>query len=35
MLSASKEIGVIKRKKKKSIQAFDPLEDKEENKDTI
>ena len=33
MLSASKELGVIKRKRKKSFQAFDPLKDKEENKD--
>ena len=31
MLSASKELGVIKGKK--SFKAFDPLEDKEENKD--
>ena len=33
MLSASKELGVIKRKRKKSFKAFDPLEDKEESKD--
>ena len=33
MLSVSKELGVIKRKRKKSFKAFDPLEDKEENKD--
>ena len=33
MLSASKELGVIKRKRKKYFKAFDPLEDKEENKD--
>ena len=33
MLSVSKELGVIKRKRKKSYKAFDHLEDKEENKD--
>ena len=33
MLSASKELGVIKRKRKRSFKAFDPLEDKEEKKD--
>ena len=33
MLSASKELGVIKRKRQKSFKAFDPLEDKEENRD--
>ena len=33
MLSASKILGVIKRKRKKSFKAFDPLKDKEENKD--
>ena len=33
MLSASKELGVIIRKRKRSFKAFDPLEDKEEKKD--
>ena len=33
MLSSSKELGVIKWKRKKFFKAFDPLEDKEENKD--
>ena len=32
MLSASKELGVFKRNRKKSFKAFDPLEDKEEIK---
>ena len=33
MLSTSKELGVINRKRKKSFKAFDPLENKEENRD--
>ena len=33
MLSSSKELGVIKRKRKKFCKAFDPFEDKEENKE--
>ena len=33
MLSASRELGVIKRKRKRSFKAFDPLEDKEESKE--
>ena len=33
MHSASKEFGVIKRKRKKSFKAFDPLEDIDKNKD--
>ena len=33
MLSASKELGVIKGKRGRSFKAFDPLEDKEEKKD--
>ena len=33
MLFVSKELGVIKRKRKKSFKAFDPLEDIWENKD--
>ena len=32
MLSASKELGVVKRERKRSFKAFDPLEDKEEKK---
>ena len=33
MLSASRELGVIKRKRKRSFKAFDPLEDKEKSKE--
>ena len=33
MLSASKELGVIKWKRKKFFKGFDSLKDKEENKD--
>ena len=33
MLSASRELGVIKRKRKRSFKSFDPLEDKEESKE--
>ena len=33
MLSASRELGVIKRIRKRSFKAFDPLEDKEESKE--
>ena len=32
MLTASKELGIIKRKRKKSFKAFDPSIDKEETK---
>ena len=32
MLTASKELGIIKRKRKKSFRAFDPEIDKEETK---
>ena len=32
MLTASKELGIIKRKRKKSFKAFDPEIDKEETK---
>ena len=32
MLSASKELGKIKRKRKKSIKEFDPFQDEEEKK---
>ena len=32
MLTASKELGIIKRKRKKSFRAFDPAIDKEETK---
>ena len=32
MLTASKELGIIKRKRKKSFKAFDPFIDKEETK---
>ena len=32
MLTASKELGIIKRKRKKSFKAFDPAIDKEETK---